>query len=247
MKMVRLVCGMLAVSAVVAAAEQHTWTFSQDGIMQSPWGSTWSFKKNGRIDAALVCKEGTNVMVLPADGKYRLIPTNSLSAEDYAYLLKAGRMSEFEAATIQQRAAIQIAESNRKREAGRLKTEASAKRHVAQLELEAADRLENDAGRLGSRAGRLEARADHAAGFADAVENSAVVRPETGFAYVRAKSESSVKAAAADRLEGDLVGLKRQAAEKRANADRLQREAANLEAMARAMELGPQPRAAVAP
>jgi hypothetical protein len=68
-----------------------------------------------------------------------------------------------------------------------------------------------------------------------------VVPPEAGLAYVNAKAATAFKTGAADRLEGNLARISREAAEKRANADRLGREAANLEQMARSMELGARP------
>ena len=231
---------MLVVAVVAtAAAEQHSWTFIQDGKMRSPSGDEWSFKKEGRVDGAFVSLEGTNVLVLGAyDGKLRLIPIASLCEDDRAYLLRANGISGSEVVEITQTAVAKRAEAGRKADAARFKAEAASKRRLAQLEIEGAQRLENDAGRLGSRAASLEGHADYRARFADRIENSAVVPPKVGFAYVTAKANAAVMTDAAGRLEEDMVRLRREAGEKRANADRLWSEAAQLEAMARSMEWG---------
>ena len=231
---------LLVVSmAAMAAIEQRTWTFSQDGKMQSPSGDEWSFKKKGRLDAALVGLEGTNVILLgAADGQYRIIAVTNLSEVDRAYLLRAKGMSESEGASIQQTVTAKNAAPRRKMDAARLKAEAASKRRVAQLEIEAAERLENDSGRLGSRAGSLEYQADHRARVADRIENSPVVGPRASLAYVTTKGDATLKSSAADRLGEDSARLRREAADKRANAQRLDMEAADLEKMARYLELG---------
>jgi hypothetical protein len=233
---------ILLVSVAAAAAdEKRAWTFSHDGKMHSPSGGEWSFKKKGRLDATLIRLEGTNVIVLATDGQYRIIPTESLSENDRAYLLTATGISESQIANIRETVSAKSAESRRKSDAARFNSEAAAKRRLAELEIEAAGQLENEAARLGSRANSLEYQADRRARFADRIENSAVVPPEAGLAYVNAKAATAFKTGAADRLEGNQARLSREAAEKRANADRLGREAANLEQMARSMELGARP------
>lgn len=235
---------MLVVSmAAMAAVEQRTWTFSQDGKMQSPSGDEWSFKKKGRLDAALISLDGTNVILLgAADGQYRIIAVTNLSEVDRAYLLRAKGMSESQGAIIQQTAAVKNAEPRRKMDAARFRAEAASKRRVAQLEIEAAERLENDSRRLGSRAGSLDFQADHRARFSDRIENSPVVGPRASLAYVTAKGDASLKSSAADRLGEDSARLRREAADKRANAQRLETEASDLENMARSIELGAGPR-----
>ena len=105
---------LLASVLATAAVEQRTWTFIEDGRMSSPSGGGWSFKKGGRLDAAFVRVEGTNVIVVAdADGQYRVIPVSSLSEDDCAYLVKAKGVSESEAASIQQAVAAKNAETAR--------------------------------------------------------------------------------------------------------------------------------------
>jgi hypothetical protein len=232
---------VLLFASVVAMAggEQRTWTFIDDGTMHSPSGGRWSFKKNGRLDAAFIRSDGTNVILMcVADGKYRIIPAASLSDGDRTYLRTANGIAEVDGVDIELKAVAKSAEASRKAEAARFKAEAASKRRVAELDMADALRLENDAGRLGSRAASLEGQADHRARVADKIENSAVVRPRVGLAYVTTKADSAVKSDAADRLEEDMGNLRREAREKRADADRLSREATQLEGMARSMEFG---------
>ena len=58
------------------------WTFAEDGLMHSSSGGRWSFSKGGRLDAAFVRLEGTNVILLcGVDGQDRILPAASLSEE----------------------------------------------------------------------------------------------------------------------------------------------------------------------
>jgi S1-C subfamily serine protease len=109
------ICLMLVVSVVASRAVEHrTWTFINDGRMVSPSGGGWSFKKGGRLDAAFVRVDGTNVIVVAdTDGQYRVIPVSSLSEGDCAYLVKAKGVSESDAASIKQAVAAKNAEAAR--------------------------------------------------------------------------------------------------------------------------------------
>jgi hypothetical protein len=234
---------LLASVLAAAAGELRTWTFSEDGEMRGLSGGKWSFRKNGRLDAAFIGVQGTNVIVVVNDGNRRIVPAKCLSEDDRAYLKQASGLSESQAAEIGQRVAATSAESKRKTEAARIRAEAATKRHVAQLDSDAAGRLENEAARLGSRANSLEAKADRRARFTDNVESSALVSPKESLAYVRAKGSTSLKTGAADRVEDDLVQLQHEAADKRAHADKLLREAADLENMALAIDSGAAPHA----
>jgi hypothetical protein len=107
-------------------------------------GATWSFKKNGRIDAALVRIDGTNVILLAPDATYRTLPVTSLSPADRAYLRKASGEPDEDASAMAQAASAQSEASKRLMDATRLKNEAAARRRLAQLSLDAADRLDNE-------------------------------------------------------------------------------------------------------
>ena len=84
MKALWVIFLVAAVSAV--AEDKRTWTFSEDGIMSCPPGRGWSFKKGGRVDAAFLGFEGTNVVLLAEDGTRRVISPTSLSQKDREYL-----------------------------------------------------------------------------------------------------------------------------------------------------------------
>ncbi len=89
--------------------------------MVSPSGGGWSFQKNGRVDAAFVCLEGTNVVVISAmDGEYRLIPVASLSENDRIYLQTAAGVSESEVANIKLRVVAKKREAGRKADVARI-------------------------------------------------------------------------------------------------------------------------------
>jgi hypothetical protein len=125
-------------------SQARTWTFIQDGKMVNDSGATWTFKKNGRIDAALVRIDGTNVILLAPDATYRTLPATSLSPADRAYLRKASGVPDEEASPMAQAASAQSEASKRLMDATRLKNEAAARRRLAQLSLDAADRLDNE-------------------------------------------------------------------------------------------------------
>lgn len=138
MKAIWLILLLSVVS--VAAEEKRTWTFIEDGVMRSPSGggiAAWSFKKNGRVDAAFLGLEGTNVIVLTEDGKRRTIPTNSLSENDRAYLKKASGISKGRAGDIEQKADANSPESKRESDVSGLEAEAASKRHQDHLKIEA--------------------------------------------------------------------------------------------------------------
>ncbi len=219
-----------------AWSQTRTWTFIQDGKMVSDSGSSWSFKKNGRIDAAFVRVDGTNAILLAPAASYRTLPVLSLSQTDRAYLRQAGALPDPEADKMAQAAAAQCAVSRRILEAARFKNEASAQRRLAQLSLEAADKLDNEATRLSARAGKRETHADRRGRAADTLETSRNLSPGATEGYVNSKGDAAIKTAAADNPEQDLVRLRNQAAEKRENAARFQKEAAELERVARSME-----------
>ena len=71
--------------AFVAAA--HTWTFNQDGSIETQNG-TWTFKKGGRMDAELQRMKGSNVVVLRRmDGTLCEVPLAVLSEKDRDFVL----------------------------------------------------------------------------------------------------------------------------------------------------------------
>jgi hypothetical protein len=67
--------------------EPRTWTFSQDGRIETQAG-VWSFKKGGRIDAKFVRLIGTNAVLvkLAVNGNDGRLTITSLSDDDCLYL-----------------------------------------------------------------------------------------------------------------------------------------------------------------
>ena len=76
---------MLCLLSVAAGA--HTWTFVQDGSIETQSGA-WSFKKGGRIDAEFQRLKGTNTVVLRrSDGVLCEVPLAVLSHNDQDFVL----------------------------------------------------------------------------------------------------------------------------------------------------------------
>lgn len=204
-------------------------------------GGTWSFKMNGRIDAAFVRLDGTNAVLFAPDATYRTLPLTSLSQTDRAYVRRAGGVTETEAENMAQIAPSQTAASRRVFEAARLKNQAAARRRLAQLALDAADGLENEAGELLSGAGRVAAQANCHDAVADTLRTPTGLSPRATEASVSARAEATVKESDAESLRQESVRLRNHAADKRASASRLKREAADLEDAARLMDVDQSP------
>ena len=221
------------VQAILKEEASRTWTFIEDGVMRCPSGgaeTAWSFKKNGRLDAAFIGLQDTNVVLLAEDGTHRVIPATSLSENDRAYLKEARGISEEQAADIQKRAVANSAESIRRSEIARMRAEATIKRRAAELEIEAGKQLERDGVR---HAGKM--------GGAATVRIYGNVRAQSDptLRAVTAEANAELRKDAADRAEENRTNARRQAGVKFANANRLNREADELEARAAAMESGP--------
>src|SRR5690349_20154283 len=82
MRMFILAFGFLALTATA-----HTWSFNQDGTIETQAGA-WSFKKGGRIDGELQGMKGTNTVVLRrSDGVLCEVPLDVLSEKDQDFVL----------------------------------------------------------------------------------------------------------------------------------------------------------------
>jgi hypothetical protein len=227
----------LATTWAALAGEVRTWTFSQDGQMITSSGGTVSFKRKGRVDAAFVRMETTNVVLLAPHQEYLTISTNNLSDNDRDYLARLSRLSgidEWEAAGVPQNAMMKNEMSRRKIESAKLNDEAAAKRRSAETELEAADKLDAQAAGLASMAGSLQFQAQTNQVRAGGLNNSLAPSPLVTDTAVKVESAASISNGAADQLEQDIAKLRSQAQEKRLKAANLQREAANLEQTAAA-------------
>jgi hypothetical protein len=205
-------------------------------------GATWSFKKNGRIDAAFVRLTGTNAVLLAPDATYRTLPLMSLSQTDRSYLYLAGGVSERETGNMVQIVPSQTAAFRHVFEATRLKNQASARRRLAQFALDAAAGLENEAGELSGQRGHVATVSSHQDAVTYTPQISTGLSRGAAQASVTDGAEAAVKKADADSPNQDSVRLRNQAAERRASAARLQREADGLEQAAHLMdvdEMGP--------
>ena len=77
----------LSFCLLVVGAGAHTWTFNQDGSIQTQNG-IWTFKKGGRIDAEFQHIKGTNLVVLRrSDGTLCDVPLAVLSEKDQDFVL----------------------------------------------------------------------------------------------------------------------------------------------------------------
>jgi hypothetical protein len=217
-------------------SQTRTWTFIQDGKMVNDSGAIWSFKKNGRMDAAFVRADGTNVVLLVPDATCRTLPLLSLSPADRSYVRRVGGVTDQEAEIMAQTVSAQSAASSRVIEATRLKNEAFARRRLAQLALDAADSLENDAGVLLGRAGVLATQANCHDSVADTLQTSRALTPRANEVAVNARADAALKKSDADNLMQDAVRIRNQAAEKRACAARLKKEADDLEQTSRSLQ-----------
>jgi hypothetical protein len=204
---------VLATTWAALAGELRTWTFGQDGQMNTSSGGTVSFKKKGRVDAAFVRMETTNVVLLAAHGEYLTTSTNNLSDTDRDYIARVSGIEESAAAWVGQNAMMKNEMSRRRIESAKLNDEAAVKRLLAEVELEAADKL--DAQAAGLLAGMAQTN-------------------QVGAEVVKLESAATIAGGATDELEQDIARLRHQAQEKRLRAANLQREAANLEQTAAA-------------
>jgi len=83
----RVTRAIWVVCLLSVGAGAHTWTFVQDGSIETQAG-TWSFKKGGRIDAEFQRLKGTNAVVLRrSDGVICEVALSVLSEKDQDFVL----------------------------------------------------------------------------------------------------------------------------------------------------------------
>lgn len=227
-----LSAGLLLLASASGAAEWRTWTFAQDGQMKTSAGGSVSFKKKGRLDAALFRADATNAVLLAGHGEYLTISVTNLSELDRSYVVRAAGIDSSEAAAVGQSAIVRNEMTRRTVEAARLREQAAGRRRLAEIEVDAADKLDAQAASLSARVGNLQAQAQNCETNADNLVSSVDSSPAAGGTYVKVKGAATIAAAAAAQLGEDLARLRRQAQEKRQKADCLQREAARLDQIA---------------
>lgn len=106
--------------------------------------------------------------------------------------------------------------TRRRMESAKLNDEAAARRRLAQMELEAADKLDAQATNLAGRAGSLQFQAQVNQAQADGLRNTFALSPLVGDAAVKAEGSATIINGAADELAQGVSRLQRQAQEKRA-------------------------------
>lgn len=213
----------------VFAAGLRTWTFRDDGQMKTSSGGNVSFKKKGRLDAAFVRTEGTNIVLLAHHGEYLTIALTNLCDADQVYLSRASGVTQSEANWVGQNAIVRNEMARRRIESAKLSEEAVARRRLADLELEAADKLDADAASLAGRATNLQFQAQCHQEMADTLTNTFSPSPVVGAFAIKTGGAAGIVSGAADQLQQDVARLRRQAQEKRTKAANLQRDAARLE------------------
>lgn len=226
--------GLLVVSGSLAsAAELRTWTFSQDGQMCTSASGTLSFKKQGRLDAALIRLETNNVVLLAARAGNLSVAATNLSEADLIYVAKAKAIDKSGNACLEQSAMVKNEMSRRRREAAQLRNEAAAGRSSAQGEIEAAADLEIQAATLEASCGNLgiPVQPTDTDALNNSPDNRLEIRPR-----LNPTNHAAIAAGAADQLRQDITRLRQQAQAKRQHADKLQNHSASLEATAESEE-----------
>jgi len=223
------VCGWSA-----SAAELRTWTFSQDGQMRTSASGTMSFKKQGRLDAALIRLETNNVVLLATCAGNLAIAATNLPVADITYVARANRIAKSRNACNEQSAMVKNEMFRRRREAAQLRNDAAAGRRSAQVELDAAVDLETQAAALEAGCGDIEIPVKDQTEDADAIDKSPSHRLVC--ARLNPTNHAAIAAGAADQLRQDITRLRHEAQGKRQDADKLQKQAASLEATAESEE-----------
>ena len=212
--------------------------------MKTSSGGTVSFKKKGRIDAAFVRLETTNAVLQGLKGEFLTIPAVDLCEDDRSFLARISGIEEAEASWTAQSAIVRNELARRRVEAVKLKDDAAAKRALAQIETDAADKLEAQAASLAAKAGSLELQAHsyetNSSSFAEpdanCITNLTDIPSLTDEPALNTNATSSIQAGVARQLQEDIAKFRSQAQSKRQRATRLQQEAATLEQTARALE-----------
>lgn len=215
---------LIALVWTAAAAELRTWTFSHDGQMKTSSGGVTSFKQKGRMDAVFVRAETNTVVLMPSRGQYITIALTNLSDPDRDFIVRTVKLNEPDVPP--GLPALERNElSRRKLEATKVRNDATAKRRLAQSQLEEAGTLDSEAARLSDKAQEFQSKARPAPDSLSAPPAS-----PTG------TMPANIASAAADQLQQDSARMRVQAQEKRQKAADLEKEAVQLEQTATLLE-----------
>jgi hypothetical protein len=176
------------------------------------------------MDAVFVRAEANSVVLMASRGEYITIAVTNLSDPDRDFIARTVKLNEPDVPP--GLPALERNElSRRKVEAAKVRNDATAKRRLAQSQLEEAGTLDGEAARLSDKAQEFQSKARPAS---DSL-NSPPASP-TG------TMPANIASAAADQLQQDSARIRVQAEEKRQKAADLQKEAAQLEQTANLLE-----------
>jgi hypothetical protein len=225
---------MILSAGALLAVQPRTWTFSQDGQMKTASGGLVSFKKNGRLEAAFVRTEMTNVVLLVRTGEYRTIPAKSLSDSDIVYVAKLTNSGSSETGPVRPRMAKPDPAAEKRIQASELKNHAASRRQLATMARETAAYLEAQADRMAARSVTVQFRAQTGIESANSLTNNSAALP----ALADLPRSTGAIDIEPDELPQEIARLRREAEDKRRKAANIEREAISLEQMA--AELGPE-------
>jgi len=197
--------------------------------MRTSADGTVSFKKKGRMDASFIRVETNCLVLLATRAGYVRIASTNLSEPDRLYICRLTAADEPDASLAGQSLLVRNELSRRKREATKLRDDAAAKRRLAQIELDDADGLENQAARLATRSTYFGIQLPTQELPVEPAVNSSNARPATATSGVNSNTAAAIAAGAADQLQLDIARFRHQAQDKRIRASKLQNEAAALE------------------
>jgi len=197
--------------------------------MRTASNGTMSFKKGGRLEAALLRWQTNNLVVLSCRAGNLTVATENLSEADRSYVARSNGTDETVRKGVEQSALVRNEMTRRRREAAQLRDEAAANRQLAQDELVAAKDLEKQADQLNGRPVRVEIQSP----------SPAQAEPkDQGFSSKTTAGPNAalIVAGASDQLQQDITQRRVLAQQKRDKAASLQNQAEELEATAQAEE-----------
>lgn len=196
--------------------------------MRTASGGIVSFKKNGRLEAAFVRAETTNIVLLVRTGECRTIPAKSLSDSDAAYIAKLTKPDSAASGLVRPTMLKPDPAAEKRIQASQLKNHAASRRQLATMARETAAYLEAQADRMAARSATGQFKAQTPIDSGNVASNSSAASP----LVADLPGNTGAIAAEADELPQEIARLRREAQEKRRKAANIENEAASLEQMA---------------
>lgn len=196
--------------------------------MRTGANGSMSFKKGGRLEAALIRWQTNDLVVLACRAGNLTIASDDLSDADRSYVARASGTAQSVHGQVEQSSLVRNEMTRRRREAAQLRDEAAEAKQLAQDELVAAKDLEKQASQLDSRPAPLGIQFSPPA---EAAKGQGFCSKTTAGSNV-----ALIAAGASDQLQRDITQRRLQAQQKRNRAAALQKQADQLEATAQAEE-----------